>query len=172
MRIFLAASIQRFPGTDDLLEEISAIRYSKPVRTPELHLTFRFFGDVTPGYVDELKVTVSRIPFQKFLLKIKGLGAFPSIEKANVLFLEVENSQQIEESAKLASLIEPVEKKLRPFVPHITVSRFNRPVDCTNIRKKYNSLEFQEEIHSLKIYMSTLTGKIPIYTQLKSIQLK
>ncbi len=172
MRIFLAASIQRFPGIEELMEELTNIKYSKPVRTPELHLTFRFFGDVTPGYVDSLKESISSIPFKKFMLTINGVGAFPKIEKANVLFLDVQNSPEITHNARLAAQINPPSNDNRPFVPHITVSRFNRSADCTSIRNKFSSLEFQEEIHSLKIYESTLTSGGPIYNQLKSVQLK
>ena len=172
MRVFLAVSIPRFELAEALMEEIGRIPYSKPVKTPEFHLTFRFFGEVSPKYVETLKEGLSATPFRKFALKVKGIGAFPSIRKANVLYLDVENSHAIEENANLSAQITPVVKDNRPFVPHITVSRFNRPADCTALAKKYEGISYEQEIQKITIYESTLMGTGPIYTQLKSFQLK
>ena len=172
VRVFLAISIPRFEGLEKLMEELEWMAYSKPVRTPELHLTFRFFGEVHPKYVDDLKENFSNAPFKGFSLRIKGIGAFPSIQRANVLFLEVENSSAIEENARLAIQIKPKAKENRPFVPHITVCRFKRPTDCSHLMKKFGTISFEQEIHKIPIYESTLNDTGPVYTEIKSFQLK
>ncbi len=172
VRIFLAASIPRFEGIEDLFEAISKIPYSKPVRTPELHLTFRFFGNVSPAYVEQLKRSLEKEQFSKFIIKIQGIGAFPTLAKASVLFLEVENSPTITENASLASQVKPISVEKRPFVPHITVGRFNKPADCTSLKKKFGLISFEKEISEIIIYESTLSEMGPIYNRLKAFQLK
>ena len=172
VRIFLATSIPRFEGIEDLFEAISKIPYSKPVRTPELHLTFRFFGNVSPAYVEQLKGSLEEAQLRKFAIKVKGIGAFPSLVKANVLFLEVENSPTITENASLVAQIKPISFEKRPFVPHITVGRFNKPADCTSLKKKFGSISFEKEISEIIIYESTLSEMGPIYNRLKAFQLK
>ena len=172
MRVFLAASIPRFEGIEDIIDAISKIPYSKPVRTPELHLTFRFFGDVSPAYVEQLKGSLEEAEFRKFIIKVQGIGAFPALAKANVLFLEVENSTEITENAFLASHLKPVTVEKRPFVPHITIGRFNKPSDCTHLKKKFGSISFSKEISELTIYESILSEIGPVYNRLKAIQLK
>ena len=172
MRVFLAISIPRFEKAEALLEEVEKIPYSKPVKTPEFHLTFRFFGEVTTKYVEMLKEDLSGVQFSKFALKVNGIGAFPSLKKANVLFLEVESLHAISENAALAAQVKPVAKDSKPFVPHITVGRFNRPADCTGLAKKYGSIAYEQEIQKITLYESTLMGTGPVYAQLKSYQLK
>ncbi len=172
MRVFLAASIPRFEGIGDLIEAISKIPYSKPVRTPELHLTFRFFGDISPAHVEQLKGSLGEAKLRKFVIKVHGIGAFPSLAKANVLFLEVENSTEITENASLAAHVKPVTVEKRPFVPHITVGRFNKPADCTPLKKKFGSISFSTEISEITIYESILSEIGPVYNRLKTFQLK
>lgn len=172
MRVFIASSLERFDGTGPLFEELDAMRNCKPVRTRELHLTFRFFGDVGDKNLKNLVDEFSALDCRKFTSRIHGLGAFPGLKKANVLFFNVDPSDAISHNWTQISRITPENTEARPFIPHITIARFRKPEDCADISERYAGLSHSKEMERISIYSSVLTRNGPEYTELESIQLK
>ncbi len=104
------------------------------VRQENVHLTLKFLGDVPPepealkSIHDALKEVVwGREPLRPLLVRSSGLGAFPSCEKARVLWAGVG-----EGSSGLSTMAAKVEQALerlgfgrdrRPYKPHATLGR-------------------------------------------------
>ena len=98
------------------------------VRDDGLHLTLKFFGEVDPGQVGvisrALETATQGTP--PLPLALTALGAFPTPQRARVLWIGVEAPAALE---LLADRVEracldigfPVEGK--PFHPHITLGR-------------------------------------------------
>ena len=102
-----------------LISEMSALypegTYVKPER---MHITLRFFGDEDPtiaaGVVSNALHGVS--PFD---VKLKRIGAFPSLRSARVLFSAIENHTLIEKIMLRAG-------EVRAHA-HLTLARFRSP---------------------------------------------
>lgn len=171
MRVFIASSINRFDGLNSLFEDIRKIPGSKPVTTNELHLTFRFIGEVGQSEYEAIRRNFVRLELKEFPIVVRGVGAFPGLKRARVLFLRVENHQTIEENWSLISSLPPRQNGEK-FVPHITVARFKQPPDCSELSEKYMGLEFKGMAGKISIYNSRLTPDGPQYSELESVQLK
>lgn len=172
MRLFIASSIERFPQLEPLFEELEGISYCRPVRTRELHLTFRFLGEVSEKNYESLRDGFLGLELKRFTLRIDGLGAFPKPGRAKVLFLNVMEEEQIFEDWRLISMLPPASELNDRFVPHITVARFKRPYDCRELSAKYRSISFKADAERISLYRSLLTPDGPIYNELEKLQLK
>lgn len=172
MRVFAASSIERFEDVEKLVAELSGIRGSKPVRTPELHLTYRFFGELDGRALEATREEFRKIQGSAFELKILGIDAFPRVSSANVLFLKVVNNDEIQSNWSQIASLSPKEKIGKEFVPHITVSRFRNSYDCRDLANRYEKLTFSKAIKKISLYKSELGKDGPTYTEIDEIQLK
>ena len=99
----------------------------KPVERENIHLTLKFLGNVPAPRLGEVKSSLRQIIFPSFTAEIKGAGAFPNLNRMNVIWVGVgEGWSQVEQ------IYEQVEKLLsvlgfrtenRAFSPHITIAR-------------------------------------------------
>jgi 2'-5' RNA ligase len=99
----------------------------KWVAPPNYHLTLKFLGATRDELVEALvdRLTAAIAGTAPFKLKTAKLGAFPSLEKASVLWAGAD-------AAELAPLFVKIEEattalgfpaETRPFHPHITLAR-------------------------------------------------
>ncbi len=172
MRVFAASSIERFQEVNALLEELSEIRDSKPVKTPELHLTFRFFGELEGKNLHKIVEDFRNLQCSIFDIDVIGVGAFPKLSSANVFFLNVQNNEGIRSNWGQIASIQPVDRKAKGFIPHITVSRFRNSQDCRKLADKYEHLKYKKTIGRICLYRSDLGKEGPVYTEIECIQLK
>ncbi len=108
-----------------LRSELPAVRWSNP---ETLHLTLRFFGDISEESLEkigEIMLSIGRL-HAPFAVDLIGLGAFPAADRARVFWLGVRDR------GKLAALYDAFEQRLpeagipreqRPFTPHLTLGR-------------------------------------------------
>jgi 2'-5' RNA ligase len=101
----------------------------KWVQPEQIHITLRFLGYILPDEVAAVVQGVNRAAAgeKPFVLRAGALGCFPSVRRARVLWIGVEDSQQLAAelqrkiSDQTASLGEPPED--RDFTPHLTLAR-------------------------------------------------
>jgi 2'-5' RNA ligase len=97
------------------------------------HLTLHFLGGVEEERVVDLssRLRAALAETQKFEVEVKGVGAFPSLSRARVIWAGVED-----EGGRLLSLEQSLGRTLtatgfqiedRPFSPHLTLARTRRP---------------------------------------------
>lgn len=171
MRVFVAASLDRFDDLQALMADLSTINDCRAVKTPQLHLTFRFFGEVENSDLAVARNEFRKISGNRFELNIKGLGAFPNKSRANVLFLDVESNPEITANYESINLISPHIGNGKKFRPHITVARFRKGHDCRELCTKYQSLSFSKQVTRISMYRSELTAEGPVYTEIEELQL-
>lgn len=131
MRLFLALPIPGLAGAEleRVLEQLR--RAGWPVRwvaAEGLHLTLKFFGETAPERVGEvvamLDGAVARTP--AIACAPRELGAFPTLERARVLWAGYEAEPALE---LLVHRVEQGAEALgfavegRPFRPHVTLGR-------------------------------------------------
>jgi RNA 2',3'-cyclic 3'-phosphodiesterase len=156
---------------EDLKEEFSIATQGKFVELANLHFTYFFLGEtdatVIPVIKDKLKNCL--ISYDESLL-IKGMGVFPRINNANVLFANVFSKEKLlidiyKQISKVAiELGFPSEK--REYTPHLTLQRIKQ-FKTTELRKLLNKYKdykfgFMDEF-SVHLIESKLTSQGPIY---------
>lgn len=125
-----------------LRPQLPGFRWSHP---ESMHLTLRFLGEQPDDLVAEIgKIVVcvgsSSPPFQ---LPLGGLGAFPTPQRARVIWGGVHNLPDMQRlyselSRQLQRLGIPAEP--RPFAPHLTLGRVRHgPVRVTEILAGYGA---------------------------------
>ena len=106
--------------------EISGVRWVEP---PNVHLTLHFFGSVSTKEIELIRLFSKKVAsfFSPLHLSLGRVGGFPSLEKPNIIWLEVE-----ERAGKLFSLQKAIQGEVRTlgfeietrsFQPHATIGR-------------------------------------------------
>jgi len=130
-----------------------------------LHITMKFFGETDKLVSIKEKLSELEGEIAPFSVSLKGIGAFPSAQRAMVLWVGIEEGQN-----NLKELFSSIENKIvnlgfekedRAFSPHITFGRIKKG--------KYSlpeNLDFSFDsfpVNELTLFKSTLTPKGPIY---------
>jgi len=112
-----------------------------------------------------------------FEISLKGAGFFPNQNYIKVIWIGIENTEQL---GKIAYKIDDQTLKLgydrekRKFSAHLTIARVKSAKNkdkLIQIIEKYKEVEFGKIIvDSIKLKQSELTPKGPIYTTLKDIK--
>ena len=148
----------------------------RPVAKTAMHLTVKFFGDITPNQVELIKAGMEKAAanFPPFSLSALGLGAFPGYKNPRVVWVGLGGDTLI-----LSNLANGLEKSWqtlgfppedRPFKGHLTVGRAKdriAPEKMAEALKIYGSFESRTfEAEALTLYRSELLPGGPRYTVL------
>lgn len=141
MRLFVAVPLPS-PALEEAgrwLRELRALEWPvRWVRDDGLHITLKFFGEVTSDRVEPIEelVQFASAGMAPLALRLAGGGAFPSARRPRVLRVEVDADAALE---LLQDRLERGAEQIgfapegRPFHPHITLGRLREghrlPVD-------------------------------------------
>jgi len=183
-RLFIAVDIE----DQGLLSRLAGIRDSfvatgapmKPVETHNMHITLRFLGDTPLSLLDDLEAVVREAAPRRVVLRLRGVGAFPSVERPRVIWVGAEPGPGVEELARVYRVIERGVRRLgwRPereeFVPHVTLARLKgrRNLDrVVRLLREMADVEVGElVVESIRIKQSILTRSGPIYRTLREVR--
>lgn len=182
MRLFVAIDIP-----ESLKEEINNFIFSNYrlvdknkinwVKKENLHITLKFIGEIDKELLPKVEERLSFCSKDKrwFKVKLEGVGVFPKINSARVLWIgvkEEENyifdlAQRIED--ELAKL--NIEKEKREFRTHLTVGRIKVLRDRESIDsfvKKFSKKSFGVfEVDGFVLYESVLKSEGAEYSVVK-----
>jgi 2'-5' RNA ligase len=158
-RLFVAV-----PLTEQARARIAAGLPSLPGRLvppQNWHFTLRFLGDTDARSRDALIATLRATRLgSKFSIRFDGLGAFPRVKRARIIWLGVTDGAQ-----KLISLAEVVESvarrsgfvaEKRPFKPHLTLTRVEPPRAVTDILNSQPPLAVTMPVTEIALIRSSL----------------
>jgi 2'-5' RNA ligase len=154
------------------------------VPAKNIHITLKFFGDVSHENVDMLtqmlRTEADTCP--PFDLAIGQLGSFPNSKRARVLFIGVQASAELEalhRGIESATSRLGYESDSRPFSPHLTIGRVRDPISASEQQKVRKILEETKidslgtaRVDSVHLYKSELKPGGSRYTKLFSAPLK
>lgn len=176
MRVFIAIDLP-----EDLRKKLVSYysrlgRYvrGKFVEEENLHITLKFLGEQQPNIVEKVKKLLAEIRFERFTIKVKNLGAFPSLENPRVIWVGAYSDELIrlvnEINNKLKRLGFPLEQN---FVGHITLVRAKFILDKKGLHEFARKFDFDYkfEAREFKLKRSILTPKGPIYSDLEAYPL-
>ncbi|HUP27055.1 MAG TPA: RNA 2',3'-cyclic phosphodiesterase [Chloroflexia bacterium] len=164
-----------------------AARVVRWVQPESVHLTLLFLGDVPVRLLKiiEKELAEASTGVAPFSLRLGGLGVFPNLRRARVLWVGLENEVNNENS--LSTLQSNVVQRLgkigfpqdKPFRAHLTLGRvrgdstqehlaeLGRAVESVDLRPQ--AVSFQ--VHELALMKSELRPGGSIYTRLAAIGL-
>ncbi len=141
-----------------------------------LHLTFRFLGDLDEIAFDRLIAGLDQAVFPGPLpIRLGGLGAFPSSKEATVLWVGFEAGVDgltaihggVAETCEGAGF----DADERPFRPHVTVSRIRPPADLRALVDSTAPLGARSTIDEIVVLRSHLGHGSPRYELLERFPL-
>lgn len=153
-----------FAVAGELADGMPGVRWSRKVEN--LHVTIKFLGDVAPdklaAFGADLQAALAALP--AFQIAVRGVGAFPSSRRANVIWAGIyDPSGGLHEAAaiveKLAASRGVGERDRRPFQGHVTVGRAKEAVDVRGRLLGLAQRRFgMASVEALHVYESQLGG--------------
>jgi 2'-5' RNA ligase len=157
----------------------------KWVEPNSIHVTLKFLGEISEDSIEELMLAIEEtaqgiLPFQ---LEVSGVGAFPNLERPQVLWTGVKG--ELEKIAQLQKRIESNTEQLgspresRAFSPHLTLGRV-RDEAGPNERRRLGKLLADTtftalhniDVDAVNLMKSQLTPGGAIYSCIGSVKLK
>lgn len=151
----------------------------KFVERDNIHLTLKFLGEVSSNKINEICKLMDNIKFPSFMLEVKGIGVFPSLNRPRVVWAGVGEGYQ-----KVVDIFKILDSNLRKlnfksedeeFTPHITIGRFrsNRNISAfIKFVENYEDVVFgQFNVTCIRLKRSILTPRGPIYSNLYEVKL-
>jgi 2'-5' RNA ligase len=183
MRTFIALplpedSLKLLQGVQARLRSFGAdVRW---ISIDSVHLTLKFLGEIDPSLLPGLSEGFKKAAaaHKRFLLFLRGLGAFPDLRSPRVIWCGIEG-----EAERLDLLQKDIEKicaaagfppEARPFRPHLTLGRVRGKKNLQPLAdyiKIGSEFESRIEVSRVNIYKSTLTRRGPLYEVLETIML-
>jgi RNA 2',3'-cyclic 3'-phosphodiesterase len=144
-----------------------------------IHLTLKFLGNIPPNKVEPISQYMKKaaVEVKPFGLEIKGLGAFPTLDRPQVVWIgltgEIEQLKKLQ--TNLESWIAPLgfPPENRPFTPHLTLARLRDTATAIEKQKLGEKIlktdpgrGFSISVNSISLMRSQLTPAGAIYTRL------
>jgi RNA 2',3'-cyclic 3'-phosphodiesterase len=150
-----------------------------------IHITLKFLGEISEDSIEELMLAIeeSTQGIQPFKLEVREVGAFPNLERAQVLWVRVKG--ELDKITQLQKRIESNTEQLgfpresRGFSLHLTLGRVRdeaRPNERQRLGKLLADTSFAAlhnvDVEAVNLMRSQLTPTGPIYTCIGSVKLK
>lgn len=101
---------------------------------PQWHLTLAFLGRAD---LDAVAGVLTALAVRPGMVRLGGLGAFPSDRRARVVWLGVREGEQwlAQAAAAVQALVRPLghEPEARPYHGHLTLARLRTPQDVRDL---------------------------------------
>lgn len=184
MRVFVAIPLP--DGVKSQLGELVIRLRDRDVRArwvpPEqMHLTLRFLGDVPPEDAERYgeMLALRMRDYGRFLLKARGVGAFPNVRRPGVIWAGVEALRSplygVQEAAEEEAWAIGLAQEKREFRPHVTVGRMRDPRNPRGVQaalqaeQGFDAGAFAAECVAL--YASSPTPQGPHYRVIRAMTL-
>jgi len=154
------------------------------VPVPNIHLTLKFLGDVSPASVDILSqmLRTEADSYPAFDMHISEVGSFPSLRRPRVLYIGIQAPAELEtlyRGIESACARLGYESETRDFSPHLTLGRVKQDASALDQQKIRHALAETKidslgtaRVNSVHLYKSDLKPTGSVYTQIFSAPLK
>ncbi|MDP8227075.1 MAG: RNA 2',3'-cyclic phosphodiesterase [Candidatus Celaenobacter polaris] len=152
----------------------------KWVDKKNLHVTFKFLGDVNERILEDLYATIEGITgkHSPFTISFKDAEIIPNPERPRLIWYDMrddtESASKLFKGVDLALYDMGFSKEKRPLALHTTLGRvkFARKIEWGKISSNLMSLDDIVQCRELTLFKSRLTPSGPIYSILKTFLLK
>jgi len=136
-----------------------------------LHLTFKFLGEISEDKVKEAKEILKKIKFRKFKAKLGSLGVFTE-SFIKIVWIKLENCDALQKA--IDDALEGLFAKEKNFTSHLTIARVKDVRDKQKFldsMKKIRANPVEFEVSNFSFKKSTLTEKGPVYGDIAELKL-
>lgn len=151
------------------------------VKASNMHLTVQFLGEMDPARVKFVQKELSDVlkwvsPIE---LEATGVGAFPSMRRARVLWAGIEG-----QTSQFGHLVQSVQKRLiqsgilkksdKAFHPHITLGRFKsfQNLEKRDVFRQISMGSQRISVSQVILYESILNSEGAVHIKKLSVKLK
>jgi len=172
MRLFIGMQIGKsmINGYDELSGELARIDWVKPIQPNQMHLTLKFIGDYPDEKVPELAESLAAVKFSGFMLRLQGIGVFPDVERARIVWIGCKSAELAALAKKIAAATKDTGDE-REFSGHLTIGRIKTIKDknqMITLLSRYGARQFGEvNVGSFELVKSTLTNDGAIYATVR-----
>ena len=148
------------------------------VRPENVHLTLKFLGDIREEALGDLRAALEKVcaGHAPFDVEVAGLGAFPSAQRARILWAGVRGAGFEELRSLAADLDDAIaslgfEREERPYTPHLTLGRVRgQPGNLDPLPEDAENSGFR--VRQVELVESTLTPKGAVYQTVGAFALR
>jgi 2'-5' RNA ligase len=180
-RAFISADIAPNEKLVSLLRQLAMSRADLKVVRPELlHVTLKFLGDTEESLVDQTEEIIKDCAkgVSPFTVRLRGMGAFPSMSNIRVVWVGMEDAQPLGQMAnRLDDSLKTLgfERDSKGFKPHLTLARTRSARNIANLQEiiRENAVsDFGDyPIDSIRLKKSVLSPQGPTYSVVREIML-
>lgn len=145
----------------------------KWVERDNIHMTLRFFGNLTDAQLESAAACMRETARNEnpFSVRLAALGAFPTVSRVRVIWTGVQEGRE-----RLTRLADALERRFveaglgstdKPFSPHLTMGRVKVPQRNPRLEEAIRTLTFEGAefmIDGLTLTKSELRPGGPIYS--------
>lgn len=113
----------------------------KKTELKNLHLTLKFLGEISSESIEEVKLKLRKINFNKFESEIKEVGLFDNPKKG-IVWLGITNCESIQK--EIDRSLGGVYKKENRFMGHLTIARTRDILDKKNFNEILKKIKIPE----------------------------
>jgi RNA 2',3'-cyclic 3'-phosphodiesterase len=154
VRAFLAVNlppatrVELYGALEPLRTSLADVRW---LPAESLHMTLKFLGDVEGPDVERISATASDVlvKYPPMTLSMGGVGGFPSIRRANIVWIGVAvdpTFERMQRDVELAMSRLGFAREQRPFRGHITVGRAKSEARAPSLERIAGSVEYRGTI--------------------------
>ncbi|MEM3684559.1 MAG: RNA 2',3'-cyclic phosphodiesterase [Conexivisphaerales archaeon] len=138
-----------------------------------LHMTLKFIGEVQEKELVEIQSLLKQIKADSFEAKVEGVGAFPSMNRINVVWVGLKDADNkvLELHSLVNKALERWGEKEKNFHPHMTIFRVRSGKNVDKLKqtiKELSSFEFGRcRFDEFQLKKSVLTPAGPLYTNIE-----
>ena len=181
LRLFIGArvSLATVRALDDAVQAMRRVEAGlRPrwVAPPTYHVTLKFLGWSRPEVVQALRdrVGAALVGVRAVEIECRGLGAFPSVEKARVVWAGLDAAG----STRLAEMVEKIERatgelgfprEKRAWHGHVTLARLKAPADVRGLLSAVSEQTYRYSwVDSAVLFESQMKKEGSEYTEIAS----
>jgi len=149
-------------------------------RVENIHLTFKFFGNVAIDRIPKISAAGERAikKFHAFPIDIGKTGVFPNPRRAQVLWIGVSDPSgklsELQRELEKECAKEGFEKEDRAYRPHLTIARLRKPEGAKRLADAHLNMDFEPAeitLSELIVFRSELSSKGSKYTAISRHEL-
>lgn len=160
-------------------ESISGVRLVEPSGT---HVTLKFFGDVPPDRVDDVRTIlengVASADLSPFEARFGGLGVFPDFEYISVIWIGVRDGASamttLHEHIESLAVDAEFDPEEHDFTPHVTIARLDHGGGKEAVQEQVRQRDpaiGSMTVDEIRLKESHLTPAGPEYETIERIRL-
>jgi 2'-5' RNA ligase len=181
-RAFISVDIGAQPSLIDLENILRNTGVNlKLVEPANIHLTLRFLGELDEQLITPITSVMTDCvkTIKPFKILLNGVGAFPSIKYMKVIWVGVQNAEELINIANnLNSKLDKlgISRADHSFSPHVTVARVKGVSGgkerLISVLSRYREHNFGSiDVDCIRLKRSVLTPKGPEYSTVKEVKL-